>query len=321
MAMGRYGRTIGTLALPATLPVERLQGRLRGSGQPLVLTYAGESATADFIAGALLDLERRTRVGRLASPLHLRSESFRKLCSDSDLVAMDVPRLWQGCLPSGTHIRMPAWVSQQIGDDGGSPVVVPPRIRKEVRRHSRREGYELRFSTGAGDLRRFYAELYRPYLSARFGAGAVIVDEARFLAASRGMTLALLTAAGQWVAGVLLDQGGHTLRLGWFGSRCAPPPAGASEVLDAGVLEWAAAQRVTRVVMGHSRPSLADGVVRYKSRFGAQVRATRFPQRTLGLWVLRWSPALKASLDAARFVTFRNGQPSIYVAPPVVPVG
>jgi hypothetical protein len=67
-----------------------------------------------------------------------------------------------------------------------------------------------------------------------------------------------------------------------------------------------------------SRPSLADGVVRYKSRFGAIVRPTRFPQRTIGLWVQRWSPALVASLNAAGFVSFRDGRTCVYEAPPDV---
>ena len=44
--------------------------------------------------------------------------------------------------------------------------------------------------------------------------------------------LAMLTAAGDWVAGLLLQLRGETLHLGWFGSTTVPPRAGASEVLD-----------------------------------------------------------------------------------------
>jgi hypothetical protein len=56
--------------------------------------------------------------------------------------------------------------------------------------------------------------------------------------------------------------------------------------------------------------------VRYKSRFGAIVRPTRFPQRTIGLWVQRWSPALVSSLNAAGFVSFRDGRTCVYEARP-----
>jgi len=312
----RHVKTVASLAVPIVLPVQRLVGRLPGSASPVAMLCAGAPSTADFVAGALLEVEERTVVGRLGSPLELRSAAFRRLCSGADLVAMEVPRVWRACLPEGTQLRMPAWVSQELHAAGRPSVTLPAQIRKEVRRHSRRNAYELRFSTDLSDVRRFYATLYRPYVTARFGTGAVLVDEEQFLAVSRGMTLAMLTADGDWVAGMLLRQRGDTLHLGWFGSASVPPRAGASEVLDARSIEWGAANGIGRVIMGHSRPSLADGVVRYKSRFGATVQPTRFPQRTIGLWVRRWSPALVSSLNAARFVSFRDGQACVYEAHP-----
>ena len=308
----RHLKTIGSLAAPIVLPVQRVVGRLHGSGDPVTLLCAAAAPTAVFVARALLTVQERTILGTLNSPLKLRGAAFRALLSGADIVAIEVPRLWQPCLPAGAQLRMPAWVSQEIDSAGEPSFVLPAPIRKEVRRHSRRNAYELRFSSDLSDVRRFYATLYRPYVTARFRAGAGLVDEDRFLAVSRGMRLAILTAAGDWVAGMLFQQRGRTLHLGWFGSASVPPRAGASEVLDARVIEWAVANGVDRVVMGHSRPSLADGVVRYKSRFGATVRPTRFPQRTIGLWVQRWSPALVSSLNAARFVSFRDGQACVY---------
>ncbi len=312
----RHVKTIASLAAPIVLPVQRLVGRLPGSADPVALLCAGTPSTADFLAGALFEVDERAVVGRLGSPLELRSAAFHKLCSGADLVAMEVPRAWQACLPAGAQLQMPAWVSQELLAAGTSPVTLPAPMRKEVRRHSRRNAYELRVSTDLSDIRHFYANLYRPYVTARFGTGAVVVDETQFLSVSRGMTLAMLTAAGDWVAGMLLQQRGETLHLGWFGSTTVPPRAGASEVLDARSIEWGAAKGARRVVMGHSRPSLADGVVRYKSRFGAKVRPTRFPQRTIGLWVKRWSPELVARLNAAEFVSFRDGQACVYEAQP-----
>ena len=312
----RHVKTIASLVAPIVLPVQRLVGRLPGSADPIAILCAGTPSTADFVAGALLEVEERTVVGSLGSPLELRGNTLRRLCAGADLAAMEVPRAWQACLPAGTQLRMPAWVSQELLVTTQSPFILSAPILKEVRRHSRRNAFEHCFSTDLNDIRHFYANLYRPYVMARFGTGAVVVDEEQFLAVSRGMTLAMLTAAGDWIAGMLLQQRGETLHLGWFGSSSVPPRAGASEVLDARSIEWGAANGASRVIMGHSRPSLADGVVRYKSRFGANVRSTRFPQRTIGLWVQRWSPALVASLNGAKFVNFRDGQPCVYEARP-----
>ncbi|HSW33971.1 MAG TPA: GNAT family N-acetyltransferase [Steroidobacteraceae bacterium] len=308
----RHARTIASLAVPVAQPVQRLAGTLIATGAPVTIAYAGDPAAAEFIAGALCKVERREPVGRLGSPLELRSEAFVALAAAADLVAMEVPWAWQRCLPDDTQWRMPAWVSQEILATDLGHIVLPVPLRKEVRRHERRQGYEMRFSTDDADVRRFHAMLYRPYVEARHGSGAVIVDERQFFAVSRGMTLATLTSAGEWVAGLLLQRRATTLHFGWFGSASVPPPPGASEVLDARVLEWAAQNGIRRVVMGHSRPSLADGVVRYKRRFGAVVRPTRFPQRILGLRIQRSSPALVAAIEAARFIGFRDGQIEIY---------
>jgi hypothetical protein len=82
-------------------------------------------------------------------------------------------------------------------------------------------------------------------------------------------------------------------------------------MLDAWVIAHAAENGARRAVLGHSRPSLADGVVRYKARFGAVVRATRFPQRVVGIDVRRPRPAVANALNAARFVAFAGGRPEL----------
>lgn len=300
----RHLKTIATLATPVAMPVERLTGRWLGSTEPAALAFAGSPETADFIAGALMQIDRRESVGRLDAPHSLRGSLFGAVCARADLAIAEVPPLWRFALPADMHFRIPAWVSQEIRAPEGSDIVLPAALRKEVLRHTRRENYEVEYSTDEVDIRRFYSSLYRPYVAARFGMGAVLVDEARFLAVARGMTLAMLLASEDWIAGMLFRQRGATLALGWFGSTSMPPPNGASEVLDSRVIERAVSMGARRVILGHSRPSLADGVVRYKSRFGAIIRPTRFPQRVIGIEARRTSPALAAALNAARLIDF-----------------
>jgi hypothetical protein len=117
------------------------------------------------------------------------------------------------------------------------------------------------------------------------------------------MSIARLESGGRWLAGMLFRVAGGTLSLGWFGSRSMPAPPGASETLDVRVIEHAAGLGAVRAVLGHSRPSLADGVVRYKARFGAVVRATRFPQRVIGLDVRRAAREVVEAMNAAQFVS------------------
>lgn len=305
----RHLQTLATLATPWKLPVTRYAGRLHGSGAPARLVAAALPPTADFVAGALMTIESREPTGTLASPHALGGARLAAIARDADVVAAELPWLWRGLLPAALDLRMPAWVSQEIRAPAGAPLEIPSAVRKEAMRHMRREGYAVELCSDGARLDSFYHEYYRPYVTQRFGPGALVVDEHRFRAVGRGQTLAMLTAGGQWVAGLLFRLAGGTLELGWFGSLVHPIRAGASEVLDAWVIGHAAERGARRAVLGHSRPSLADGVVRYKSRFGAEIRATRFPQRTIGIGVARPSAAVTQALNAARFVSFAGARP------------
>jgi hypothetical protein len=307
--MSRHLQTLATLAAPLALPLQRLTGRWHGSSETGRLLFAGSRASAEFVAGALMQIDDREPRGALDSPLALRGRAFRAACGEADLVAAAVPPLWRPCLPAGTLVRLPAWVSQEIRAPAGADIALPPALRKEIQRHTRRERYAVAYSTEPRDVLRFYEGFYRPYVAARYGAGAVLVDEPRFFAVARGMTLAMLQADGEWVAGILFRLRGSTLGLGWFGSASAELRSGASEVLDAAVIDHAVSRGARRVVLGHSRPSLADGVVRYKSRFGAVLRPTRFPQQVIGLEPRRVSPAMAAAIQRARFVVFDGDAP------------
>lgn len=296
-------QTIATLATPLALPVVRYEGSLHGSQAAARLVAAGLAPTTDFIAGALLSVVRRESLDGLPSPLALSSRGFRDATRDADVVAAEVPLLWRFALPVGAGHRFPAWVSQEILAPPGGSMELPAPVRKEAGRHARREGYEVHFADAMPYAEAFYAEHYLPYVTARFGSGALVVDAERFRAVCRGMSIARLEAGGRWLAGMLFRVAGGTLSLGWFGSRSMPAPSGASEVLDVRVIEHAASLGAVRAVLGHSRASLADGVVRYKARFGAVIRATRFPQRIIGLDVRRATPDVVDALNAAQFVS------------------
>lgn len=305
-------QAIATLAGPIAIPVARYEGRLHGSQAGARLVAAGLPPTADFLADAVMAVERCEPVPALASPLSLRDPAFRCEADAADIVAVELPWIWRFCLPAG-ELRFPSWISQEIRAPAGCRLELPSRVRKEALRHARREAYEVEFLPARGLIDEFYRDFYRPYVSGRFGSAALVVDPGHFRAVGGSMSLARLVSGGEWIAGLLFQVAGATLRLGWFGSRSLPARAGASEVLDVRVIEHAATLGARRAVLGHSRPSLADGVVRYKARFGAEIRMPRFPQRVVGIEARRPAPEVLHALDAARFVSFPGWMPQMRV--------
>jgi hypothetical protein len=235
-----------------------------------------------------------------------------RAASDAAIVLTDLPPLWARITPPNAHVRFPAWMRQALTlPPAGTEArrLVPRAVEREAARYRRRHSYRVDFTTDTAAMLAFFHHYYQPYIRTRFGAGAISVSEQEFLAHAGGQVLARLYRGADWVVGMLLAHRRHALRFGWFGASENPPPPGASDVLDVACIERAHAEGARTVILGHSRPVLSDGVVRYKSKFGAQAQPTRFPQAQLGIEVRQPHAALIERLNAQQIVTFRRRQP------------
>ena len=289
------------LVAPAGSRPSLTRVQLKDHGDAINLRYSGSAETLNFLTALLFQAPgvATDAAPGLAAP---------------DLIITERSPLSSAVHPARAPIRAPAWISQRIalryGDDPHA--LFSRHLRREVERQTRRHGYRLELRSDEAGRRTFYHDLYRPYVQARFAGQAIAVSEDTFLQRSAGQMLACLHTQSTWVAGMLLKTQGAQLRFGWFGALSDPPPPGASEVLDAAVIRWAAGRGLREVVLGHSRPSWNDGVLRYKRRFGAQVRATPFPQPRIDVEVPRPSAALAAALDAASLIRIEQGQPRLH---------
>ena len=299
------------LAGPVGLVPIRLKGPSRFHPTELSALYIGNRSNLDFLSCLFF---RQTSAERLSDPLHpvqLRS-ALARFAGNSDLILSELPPLWSPFLPGSATIRFPAWMRQEITLTDEERWILSRRLEREVDRQIRRNGYVIDSTVEQDAMRVFFRDFYRPYVQSRFGPGSVVADEETFMSRCQGQTLARLRADGRWVAGLLIKRRGQSLRFGRFGASSNPPAPGASEVLDTLVIRAAHAQGVRRIVMGDSRPCLADGVVRYKARFGAKPAPTLFPQPTLCIEVRRWSEAVAEALRQQPLVTIRNGAVFVY---------
>jgi hypothetical protein len=222
--------------------------------------------------------------------------------------------LWARMAPAHCHLRFPAWMRQELrlpAERLSTGRLVPRAVEREAARYRRRHVYRVDFTTDTSAMRAFFHDYYQPYIRTRFGGGAIAVSEQHFLELASHQVLARLYRGADWVMGMLLAKRRDTLRFGWFGATENPPPPGASDVLDLACIERAHADGVHRVVLGHSRPVLSDGVVRYKSKFGAQLLPTRFPQATLGIEVRESHASILERLNARQIVRFEAHQPMV----------
>src|SRR5262245_25636654 len=279
---------LGLLAGDEPPIVAELVGRL-DAGLTVHTRYVGSGVNRDYLVSLVMDEPRECARHSLPSYRHVPTAAADTSGTDSFDVAVvltDLPALWGVLTPRRAQYRFAAWVRQELAlPPPGTPWVLPRAVEREAGRLARRHAYTLDFVTGDDSLRRFYHDLYRPYVLARFGHGTIVVAEDDFISVARSCTLARLHEGGRWVAGVPLERSAAEMRFRWFGASRSPPPEGASDVLDVACIRRAHADGVRNVLLGHSRPSLVDGVVRYKRKLGARLCAVRYPQPKLGIAV------------------------------------
>lgn len=290
-----------------------LEGVLTGQQDPVRAVYCGSGINQSFLADLVFDRWQPAPVQELSG-----GHAVRKACraiANVDVVLTDLPPFWAWVAPPPANLSFPAWVRQEIVLPAAGVKVrrlVPRAAEREAARYRRRHAYRVDFTTDATAMRAFFHDYYQPYIRARFGVGAIAVSEEHFLDLASHQVLARLYRGAEWVMGMLLAQRRHTLRFGWFGANENPPPPGASDVLDLACIERAHAEGAQRVALGHSRPVLSDGVVRYKSKFGAQLLPTRFPQAVLGIELRRPQAALVERLNARGIVGLRSREPVVH---------
>lgn len=299
-SLRRHARALASLA---PVQILDLSGTLRGTDDQVTALYAGNGSNLDFIATSLFASTPRQRLVQTASAL-MFTQVLSRLGRSADIVVTERPPLWALLGGAIGAIRIPAWVRQELHLSGAAAEqwTLGRHLEREVERQIRRHDYRLAMSDSPADTRAFFQDFYLPYIRARHGSGAITASEQDFTRVASRATLAKLFCGNVWIAGMLLRRHADTLRLGWFGVNQNRPLPGASEVLDVLCIRRAVEQGVRRIDFGNSRPSLIDGVVRYKRKFGARLRLPRYPQVMIELQINSDRAVLRDWLTRQQFL-------------------
>jgi hypothetical protein len=121
------------------------------------------------------------------------------------------------------------------------------------------------------DWRQFWEGMVRPYLSRRFAGKAWIPMGAYMRAVAKRGSLLFVTRDGQRVGGTALVRHGNQLwiaLMGFTDGDASFVREGAAAALYLFEIEQARQAGVARIDIGRTSPFLADGVGRYKGKFG-----------------------------------------------------
>lgn len=307
----------------------RLEGPDPMSGQRLVLLYIGNGTDLEYVrelafspaaANPLTlalspdDMGEGSRgaatttvLARGRSPLAIRA-LLRAHRGGTDVIVIDTHLAAERLLVPRRFHHVPRWVKQTLATGGPARTVnerVGTRTLSWARRVLRRHDYRVDLAVTDPARRQFFHELYGPFIRQRFGADAIVVDEDRFRHETRGAGVLRLWAGNEIVAGAIVRAAAAELQIVWFGAKtdaAARGLKGLSDALDYAALCLARRGGFERLHFGSSRPSLADGVLRYKQKWGATIERGRLPRADLRVAVDAASAASRGFLARARLI-------------------
>ena len=254
------------------VPVVLMQGPTSPDGRPGTLLTAGNEPWIQYLPNRFFSSEPAREL--LATPSFRELPEFvDRLRKNVDLTVVRVNR-WSGrnLLPHN-RLTVPEWVGTKIA----VPKDLEPLIRsgnsiKSDMTLVRRYGYQPVVVSSAAEFEMFYHSVYVPFSRARYG-------EVAFIRNSHDLRRRLSSGGILWVhregkraAASLFERKARTLdllALGTVNGDHTLVREGALAALYYYIIKLAQDLGCTTVDLRGNRPSLNDGLVRYKKKWGA----------------------------------------------------
>ena len=304
-AVGRvhaFARTLARRRLPVVL--------LRGT------TAAGREASILCAGKTLFYLPERFFCGTPERellgevPVFRLEGVLRRLESEADLTVISTDRYSSRLFFRDTCMSIPLWVGGvlEVPADTAALVRGSHSVAEDMR-VVRREGLITEVSSSPADFDTFYAGYYVPFTERRHGEMASVSKRYWLERLFRTGGILWVLRNRERIAGVQFGKSGRELHLwaiGTAGGAPEPVKAGAFAALYYHSVELARKAGCVRVDFGGSRPSLTDGLLRFKRKWGVALRDNPRNHYELLMRVNRWNRNVTALLSTTPLI-YREG--------------
>ena len=213
---------------------------------------------------------RREKMGTV--PLWNLAHTLKRLRTSADLTIAYADRISARLWFGAEYLAVPEWI--------GSILAVPEEPDKLARRNRslredlrivRRNDLRTEVTHAEADFERFYHTMYVPFIRNRHGDQAVIRNVYWMRRIFRRGGLIWIRHNGRPIAGALFEQRNQVLGAAVFGTadgEWTPVKMGALAALYFCMVKYAKEFHCTLIDLDGCRPSLADGPLRYKRKWG-----------------------------------------------------
>jgi len=296
-------RTAASIIRNRAMPVTLLEGPTRMSRAAVLL--AGSSHTAELLMSHFFSGEVQTT--QLATvPLWRLDSYLRKMSCDVDFTMASVNKL------SAKLFFQPDCLSVPDAVDIG--LKMPEEIEmlwrgkhsvKEDLRLVRSRGMQMALSQKEADFDLFYQTMYLPFIAGRHGDMARPKDENWLRASFLRGKIIWVVRGEEKLAGVAIEIAHGVLHLWALGTRDGDPglmKQGALAALYLYAIQLARDEGCSYVDFGSCRAFLADGILRYKKKWGMEMRPRLDNRNVLLIRWQEWNDAVSEFLADASIV-------------------
>lgn len=286
-----------------------VQGPERISGKRLCLCYAGSKPNKNYLADLVFSKEREEQY--LGKNWIWKIKSLAKnFVPGSDAVIVETRQFYCKIMRPQKSFFIPCWVRGDVS----IPISVSNRSAKEDRRRVRKNKLTYAVTKDLSKLRRFYEDMYLPFVKKQHGDQVFFADFAEIVEKVTAGTCELLLILDQdeAIAGQLIVREAGGPRLWSFGLLNGDLSYSKKRTLAASFLfssEHLSGQGYGTMKLGDSRAFLNDGVLQYKMKWGMEL--TSCSQKGYLLHLLKPTAALKSFLSTNPFFHIEDGKLSI----------
>jgi len=294
----------------AVVAVTLLRGIARHGGEPATMLVAGRVKRVGWLVDRFFAVPpERESLGHV--PAWRLARSLRQARGSADLTVAHVARLSARFLGFGEdYMAVPDWIGMRLAApfDPAAAARRSHSLSDDLRR-VRTGRWSAEVSHRAADVAAFYREMYVPFVRNRHRENAYVQPARRMRRAFRRGGILWILRGGERRAGLVFEHRRGTLRLVAIGTAGGDPEVvkeGAIAAIYLHTIEYARRAGCADIDLRGSRPSLDDGITRYKRKWGASLYDRPDVLTTTLVHWHRMTPAVEAFLAGTSLV-FRDG--------------
>jgi hypothetical protein len=253
------------------IPIGILRGPTRLEGHEGTLLIAGDEHEVYYlIQGFFKGKYQRESLGEV--PIWSLGRTLKELRTTADLTIARIDRLSSRLFFGSDYLAVPEWIGTMltVPEDPENFARKSDNLKNDLRRVYRNRLTHL-ISHDEKDFDDFYYGMYVPFVRKRHGQQAVIRNFYWMRRAFRHGGLLWVQQDGHHIAGQLFRRQGSAIQLLGIGTANGEwkyVKEGAICATDVYIVKYAKNLGFKLIDFGGSRPSLNDGVLRYKRKWG-----------------------------------------------------